>query len=291
MTEIPDWKATKWPFLLADVVLLGIAAAVIYHAPHSISHAEIYLAVGCATLGALLACVPFYLDYCAAGKLIEAHALGEVSEKISDLKNTAAQISTATGQWARVQEATKSHADKTTAAAAEIAERMTNEVQEFTQFQAKMNDAEKGAMRLETEKLRRSEGEWLQVVARILDHTFALHTAAARSGQPELAEQISSFQNACRDSARRVGLAQFEPATGDVFDAERQRVHGVENPPAGSVVAATLAPGVTFQGRLIRPALVKIQEENVPPSEKEIVETLPEKIEPAAPDQLSLEAD
>lgn len=292
MTETPDWKCSKWPFLLADVVLLGIAAAFIFLTKQPVSHAFIYAAAGCAAVGALLACIPYYLDYCAAGKLIEVHAVGDVSEKISDLKNTAAQISTATDQWARVQEATKGHADKTTTAAAEIADRMTSEVREFTQFQAKMNDTEKAALRLEAEKLRRSEGEWLQVVARILDHTFALHTAASRSGQPELAEQISNFQNACRDSARRVGLAQFEAANGENFDAERQRAHGVENPTADLLVAETLAPGITFQGRLVRPALVKLQEPLAPTaSEVETVATPAEKTESPASDQLSLEAD
>lgn len=291
MTEIPEWKCTKWAWLLADAVLLAVAAAVIYKAAHPISHTEIYIATGCVALGALFACVPFYLDFQATGKIIEVHAVGEVSEKIQDLKRVATQVATATDQWARVQEITKGHADKATAAAAEIADRMTAEVRDFSQFQAKMNDAEKGALRLETEKLRRSEGEWMQVVARILDHTFALNTAAARSGQPELAEQISNYQNACRDSARRVGLAQFEPVPGEKFDVERQRAHGVENPDAGSVVAEILAPGITFQGRLIRPALVKLQDANAPAATVEKI--APEKNEEASPasGQLDLAAD
>ena len=293
MTDIPEceWKCTKWPWLLADAVLLGVAAIVIYQAKHPISHPEIYVATGSVALGALLACVPYFLDYRALGKMIEVQAVGDVSEKIQDLKNVAAQVSTATDQWARVQETTKGHAEKTAAAAGEIAERMATEVREFNQFQAKMNDAERGALRLETEKLRRAEGEWLQVVARILDHTFALHTAAARSGQPELAEQISSFQNACRDSARRVGLAQFEPVAGESFDAERQRAHGVENPAVESVIAETLAPGITFQGRLIRPALVKLQVANAPVAVAEKVEPEKTEAESAASSQLSLEAD
>ena len=288
MTEIPEWKCTKWPYLLMDAVLIAFAAAVIYKAPHPISYAEIYAATGCVVFGSLLACAPFFLDFRATGRLIEIHALTDVSEKIQDLKTTAAHISSATDQWARVQETTKGHAEKTTAAAAEIAERMATEVREFNEFQAKMNDAEKGALRLETEKLRRAEGEWLQVVARILDHTFALNTAAARSGQPELAEQVGNFQNACRDSARRVGVAQFEAASGEKFEAERQRAHGVENPPADSTVAETLAPGITFQGRLIRPALVKLQEANAPaaPAEKTALEKTEE--ESAASGQLSL---
>ncbi len=290
MKDLPEWKCTKWPWIAADLVLLVVGFAVIYQSPHPISTAEIYLAIGCAALGALLACVPYYLDFRATGKLIEVHAVGEVVEKIQDLDRVAAQVSTATDQWARVQETTKTNADKTTAAAAEIAERMVNEVREFTQFQAKMNDAEKGALRLETEKLRRSEGEWLQVVARILDHTFALHTAAARSGQPELAEQISNFQNACRDSARRVGFNLFQPVAGETFDAERQRAHGVENPTPSDLVAETLAPGVTFQGRLIRPALVKLQTASAVSLEKVAAEKTPESAETTA-SQLSLEAD
>jgi molecular chaperone GrpE (heat shock protein) len=292
MTEIPDWKCIKWPFLLADAVLLGIAAAFIFLTRQPVSHAFIYAAASCAAVGALLACLPFYLDYRAAGKLIEVHAVGEVSEKIQDLKNVASQVASTTDQWARVQETTRGHAEKSVTAAAEIAERMTTEVRDFTQFQAKMNDTEKAALRLEGEKLRRAEGEWLQVVARILDHTFALHTAASRSGQPELAEQIGNFQNACRDSARRVGLAQFEAAADEPFDAERHRAHGVENPTADLLVAETLAPGITFQGRLVRPALVKLQEPQAPPaSAAETVETPPEKTASPASGQLSLEAD
>jgi hypothetical protein len=38
----------------------------------------------------------------------------------------------------------------------------------------------------------------------------------------------------------------------------------VENPPAEAVAAETLAPGLTFQGRLIRPALVRLHEASAP---------------------------
>jgi hypothetical protein len=77
------------------------------------------------------------------------------------------------------------------------------------------------------------------------------------------------------------------------FDPQKHRAHGVENPPAEAVVAETLAPGLTFQGRLIRPALVRLRDASVPAVEtaNEVPETAPEKSEAAAPDQLSLEAD
>jgi molecular chaperone GrpE (heat shock protein) len=259
MNEVPAWKISKWPFLFANAALLAVAAAVIYKAQHPISQTEILIATACVALGAVFGCLPFLLDYRATGKIIEVHAVGEVTGKIQDLKRLAAQVATATDQWANVQETTRNHAEKTTVAAQAIAERMETEVREFNEFQTKLNDTEKAALRLEVEKLKRAEGEWLQVVARILDHIYALYMAANRSGQSELAEQIAQFQNACRDAARRVGVTPVEALAGTEFDAEHQRAHGAENPPAGAIVAETLAPGFNYQGRQIRPALVSLQ--------------------------------
>jgi molecular chaperone GrpE (heat shock protein) len=281
MNEVSDWKIPKWPFLLANAALIAVAAGVVWRAAHPITQTEMLIATASVALGALLGCLPFILEYRAAKALIEVNAVTTVAEQLHDLKKYSAQVSTATDQWARVQEITQGGAEKTIAAAKELTDRMVAEVREFNEFQAKMNDAEKGALRLEVEKLRRTEGEWLQVVARILDHVFALHNAAARSGQPELAENISNFQNACRDAARRVGVTPFAAAPDEKFDAQKFRAHGVENPPAEAVIAETLAPGLTFQGRLIRPALVRLQETKEP---------VVEKAETAA-DQLALGAD
>jgi molecular chaperone GrpE (heat shock protein) len=264
MNEASDWKIAKWPFLAANAVLIIAAAAMIAQAAHPISQVEIGLAIAAVALGALLGCLPFILEYRATKKLIEVNAVSTVAEQLQDLKKYSAQIAAATDQWALVQDATKGSAEKTAAGAHEIAERMAAEIREFNEFQAKLNDSEKGALRLEVEKLRRTEGEWMQVVVRILDHIFALHNAAARSGQPELAEQIAHFQNACRDAARRVGLTPFVAEPDEKFDAQKHRAHGVENPPAEAVAAETLAPGLTFQGRLIRPALVRLHEASAP---------------------------
>ncbi len=260
MKDVSDWNIPKWPFLSANAALFAAAGAVIWRAAHPISPAEMYLVVGCVAFGALLGCLPYILEYRAVKKLVEVNAVTTVAEQLQDLKKYSAQITLATDQWAQVQDSTKGNSEKTVVAAKEIAERMANEIREFNEFQVKLNDTEKGALRLEVEKLRRSEGEWLQVVVRILDHIFALHNAAARSGQPELAENIGQFQNACRDAARRVGVTPFSAAPEEKYDAQKHRAHGVENPPAEAVVAETLAPGLTFQGRLIRPALVRLQE-------------------------------
>lgn len=260
MNKVSEWTIPKWPFLVFGASLIIVAAVLASRPAHAITQTEVILATASVALGAVLACLPFIFEYRATARLVEVNALGTVTEKFNDLETYAAQIAAATDQWARVQEVTQGGAEKTMTAAREIAERMASEVREFNEFQARMNDTEKNALRLEADKLRRVEGEWLQVVARILDHVYALHNAAVRSGQPDLVNQIGSFQHACRDTARRVGFIQFEAAAGEKFDAERHRVHGEENPPADSVIAETLAPGLSFQGRLIRPALVQLQD-------------------------------
>ena len=70
---------------------------------------------------------------------------------------------------------------------------------------------------------------------------------------------MASFQHACRDAARRVGLTPFTANEGEPFDSQRhQLVEESAKAPAGAVVAETIATGYTFQGRLVRPALVRL---------------------------------
>ncbi len=298
----PDWKIPKWPFLFGNAVLLAVAAVLIYRAAHPISDLEIILAASAVALGAVLGCLPFILDYRATGKMLEVNGLTTVAAQLQDLKKYSLQIADATDQWARVQEIARGHSDKTVAASSGIADRMVTEIRDFNEFQLKLNDTEKGALRLEVEKLRRTEGEWVQVVARILDHIFALYTAAGRSGQPELADQIGNFQNACRDATRRVGLAPFGAEPNEKFDPKRHRAQGVEKPADGALVAGLLAPGMTYQGRLIRQALVQLVTEKEPVAEttaattgeavpqKDLAIQAPETVETAT-DQLTLETD
>jgi molecular chaperone GrpE (heat shock protein) len=155
----------------------------------------------------------------------------------------------------------------------------------------KLNDTEKGALRLEVEKLRRAEADWLQVLARILDHIFALHDAAVRSGNAELAAQIGQFQQTCREAARRIGLVPLGAAPDEKFEAKKHRAHGIETPPADAVVAETLAPGLTYQGRLIRPVLVRLRDSDAPAAEPAAAETPAGQPEPAAPGELAHTAD
>ena len=221
------------------------------------------LAALCVAAGALFGVVPFLLEYRVMARVAEAAGLTTVVSQVQKLEELATEIRHATGQWQAVEE----QADKTAAAARSIAERMTAEVKSFSEFMERANDTEKAHLRLEAEKLHRAEGEWLSILVRVLDHIYALYQAGLRSRQPSLVEQLTHFQNACLDAARRVGLAPFSAAPDEAFDTQRhQAAESNGKPPDGAVVSQTLATGYTFQGRFLRPALVRLRGEVSPQS-------------------------
>jgi molecular chaperone GrpE (heat shock protein) len=177
--------------------------------------------------------------------------------EIQKLHAIAEQIRLATGQWQSVQE----HSARTVSAAREIGERMGSEAKAFGEFMHKANDSEKATLRLEADKLRRGEKQWLQILVHLLDHVFALYQAGARSGQPNLEAQLGNFQEACRNLVRRVGLTPFEAETDELFDPERHELpEGQPEPPPEARISQTLASGYTFQGQLVRRSIVALQE-------------------------------
>lgn len=250
-------KLNKWPFFLGDFLLLAIAYFISTRFPAELW--QLLLMFLCVASGATLAIIPFILEYRLSAKVAEAQALSTVVGQIQLLETAATQISQATGQWQNVQ----GEAEKIGTAARSLVERMEAEVRGFREFMQKMTDAEKTTLRLEVDKLRRAEADWLQVSIRMLDHVYALHLGASRSGQPNLMAQLTNFQNACREVARRVGLTPFAAGPAEPFDAQRhQLLEGQQLPKNGGTVAETLATGYTFQGRLLRPALVRLNNGN-----------------------------
>jgi molecular chaperone GrpE (heat shock protein) len=76
-----------------------------------------------------------------------------------------------------------------------------------------------------------------------------------------LIDQLAQFQNACRDTARRVGLTPFVAAPAEPFDQQRHQLMDTDaKPEPGAIVEETLATGYTFQGQLVRPALVRLRD-------------------------------
>jgi molecular chaperone GrpE (heat shock protein) len=251
-------KLSKAPFFIGDAALIGLGGFVCWQAKLPLGPWEIAFAVVCGVVGAGLSVAPYMLEYQGLLRRDETACLASTVEQIQELQSLAAQISAATARWQIVQE----QSDKTVGAARGVAERMATEAAAFTEFLQKANDGERTNLRLEVEKLRRTESDWLQAIVRMLDHIYALNQAALRSGQPSLIEQLGNFQSACRDVARRVGLVPVVPAAKDPFNAQlHQLAEGNNEPQSDARIDQTIATGFTFQGRLVRPALVTLRGE------------------------------
>lgn len=271
MTNRTAPELAKWPFYLGSVLLLGLAGYIAAQSPRPLNLTLYALVVSAVAIGALLVVTPFVLEYRAALKASENDQLADAVAQIEKLQSLGKQITSATAQWQDVQSA----AGKTAASAKEIADQIAAEVANFTEFMKQANDTEKSALKLEVDKARRSEGEWLQIVVRLLDHIFALQQAASRSAQPAVAEQLGNFQNACREVVRRVGLLPVATEANEPFDAERHQLIEGKTAPAAAVVGEMIAPGYTYQGRLLRPALVKLAESAPAPAVEDVAKAAP----------------
>jgi molecular chaperone GrpE (heat shock protein) len=243
--------------------MLGLAYYLFYWQANPkvpLSQWEVIACCVCVFLATLLGITPYLLEYRAVikygalMKLIETSSFTAATEKIQNLERCVAQIGAATDHLQTAQ----AQADKTAQLAHQISERMTEEVKGFSDFLQKANEGERATLRLEVDKLRRGEAEWLQVLVFMLDHIFALNKAAERSGQENLIRQLAQFQNACRDTARRVGLTAMVVTFGEVFDAQKHQLSEGETLTDGAI-SEVVASGYSFQGKIIRPVLVKLQ--------------------------------
>lgn len=255
-----------WPFLLVDALFVGVAVLLLELGHRPLQWWEAAGLILCAAAGAGVFLTPFLRRSANRQTLAQAQKLADAAAKIEKLDELASQISNSTAQWQVVQDT----AAKTAQTATDLAQSMASEAKAFAEFLQKANDAERAHLRLEAEKLRRNEGEWLQIVIRILDQVYALFQAALQSGQPALAEQIGHFQNACRDISRRTGLAVVTAAAGEPFDPKRHQLMPDAAASENALVLETVAPGYTWQGQMVRRALVRLQEGKAVKSAEEV---------------------
>ena len=245
-----------WPFLIVDVLFVGLAYGIYQQAHRPLVWWEAWCLIICGAAGAWSLVTPFLQRSANTEARLQAEKLADVSEKIQKLEQLANLIGNSTAQWQIIQDT----AAKTAQTATELAESMSAEAKAFTDFLQKANDVERTHLRLEVEKLRRTESEWLQITVRILDQVHALFQAAQASGNPSLSEQIGLFQNACREIPRRVGLTPVTATTGEPFDAKRHQLVDDAAAGADAVVLDAVVPGYSYQGQLIRRAVVRVQE-------------------------------
>jgi len=242
--------------LAADAFFVGLAFLLLRQGHKPLLWWEAALLIICVAAAGWCCMLPFLRRNQDEQSLAQARLLTDALGQIQRIDQVAAQIAGATNQWREFQE----QAGEINTASKTLAGSIAAETKAFTEFLQRANDGEKAHLRLEVEKLRRSETEWLHVVIHILDHVSALSLAARRSGQPGLIEQIGQFHHSCRDAARRIGLAPVAGREGDPFDPKLHQLRDKSAPDENAIVGETLAPGYTFQGQLVRRALVALKE-------------------------------
>jgi molecular chaperone GrpE (heat shock protein) len=245
-----------WPFITADAFFVGLAYLLLRQGHNPLLWWEAMLLILCTAGAAVCGLIPFLRRDEDDQALAQARLLADSVSQLQKLDQLAAQIVGATNQWREYQ----LQAAESVATAKAMSESVAAEAGALREFLQKVNDSEKAHLRVEAEKLRRAEADWLHVVIHILDHVFALHRAACRSGQPALAGQIGQFQNSCREAARRIGLAPMLALAEEPFDPKLHQLRENEAPGQNALVGETLAPGYSFQGQLVRRALVALQE-------------------------------
>ncbi|MEO6035530.1 MAG: nucleotide exchange factor GrpE [Verrucomicrobiota bacterium] len=279
MTDRPATKLAFWPFAVVDFLFLGLAYLIFANAHRPLVFWEALSLIGCAAIGAWTFLLPFLRRNETATKLAESQNLTDTVAQIKNLEQVAAQLGSATQHLKSAQDDSK----QTAASARAVADKMAEESKAFAEFIQKANDSEKSHLRLEVDKLRRSEVDWIQVLVHILDQVFALHLAAVRSGKQGLIEQIGNFQMICRDAARRMGLVCQATEGRPLFNESLHQTLEVQpQPEPGSVVDEILAPGYSYQGRVVRRALVRMPSANpLPPDPAKTVDpvALPEGLE------------
>jgi molecular chaperone GrpE (heat shock protein) len=256
MSQQPAPRINKLPFLLTDLVFIGVALGIIYRSQLPLGGSQILAVVVCVALGAWACLTPFLRDHDAAVRRAESDYLADTVRQIQHLREVGSVVQSASAQWQIFQE----NSAETSAAMQRMANQLTNDARNFAETLKQANDVEKTALRLEVDKRQRAEGEWLKILVGMLDHVHALHQAAVRSGQENVIRQLTGFQTACRDLGRRVGLAAVEVQPGDAFNPTVHRTQDEnQTVPEGAVIAGMLATGFTFQGQLVRPVLVAVE--------------------------------
>ncbi|MBN8247536.1 MAG: hypothetical protein J0L84_08840 [Verrucomicrobia bacterium] len=266
MSDPESPRISPAPFLIADGLLVGGAAALVLLGHRPLEGLEVLAVAALCALGAGVMILPYLREHAAEVRLREQAGLAGTAQQIGELETLAQSIREATARWQDIHDGARRAADSATGSV----EKVTAEARSFAEVLGRANDQEKQAMRLEIEKLRRGGTEHLQVLVHVLDHIHALYQAAARHGNNPVTTQLGQFRGACLDAVRRIGLVSYEARPGDPFDPSSHQTPEGKEPAEGSRVAATIACGYSYQGQPVRRILVTVgpTESGLPTSDR-----------------------
>ena len=185
---------------------------------------------------------------------MEIAQLTSVAKEVNKMEEAAKLIGEASANWSSVQETS----EQTAKLAEEIASGMAATVKDHDAFLATANTEELSTLKLQVEKLRRTEADWANTLVGMLDLVYQLEQSAISSGKEQFIQTMGKFQGHCREIARRVGLVAFEAENGAPFNAEEHALPDGESAGDKATITQTRLPGFKLQGKLVRKPLVAV---------------------------------
>lgn len=256
--DMSTQKAPSLPlyaFLASDVVFVVAAWWIATRSPQPLDLAHVFAVLASLACGAVCGILPFMRQYQAQLEMNETDKLASTVAQIRELAKIGRVVREAADQWHHAQEASS----ETVKAARGVFDKMAEETRSFHEFLENAHKTEINNLRLQVEKLRKTDQEWMQITVNILDHVFALYDAGQKSEHAGVARQLAQFRAACYDIVRRNGLIPFEAEPGEPYDSRKCQLKDTNfQPQPHATVDRTLATGYTFQGQLLRKALVEI---------------------------------
>jgi predicted house-cleaning noncanonical NTP pyrophosphatase (MazG superfamily) len=161
--ELPDDapKFPKLPFLLGDVILLAVAAYVAVAAGTPLPPAAIYAITACVGLGAILAGIPFVLDYNRRQDALLSERQAALEALVRTTAAAAEQASISASGLHQIAEL----AQKNLRQAEQLPQKLQERIHEFTRSRDEAMAAELEALQQEVNTLRASEAEKLESAA------------------------------------------------------------------------------------------------------------------------------
>lgn len=275
-------RLPKWPFLVGDAALLGLAGLIASYGPRPYPPAVVLVLTGCVVLAALLGVIPFLTDY--AGKQDEA--LDERQRSLEALTRTVSESAEQISIAANSLHELNTLAQKQLQQAEDLPDQLGEQVDALSRKLEQSAATENQALRDELAAMQAAENEKLQVAA------DSLHQATAELAKREAAvtKQLAAVQELLAQlpdalaRARKDAVEALASAQAEATQKLRETIEAI--PPRPVVIASPEPPA--GQSHPVEPLRETATPEPIPepaapePAEAPpAAEPPPEKIEPA----------
>ncbi len=267
MSNLPSdtQRLPKWPFLVGDAALLGVALTLALRNPAPLTPALIFAITGCVALATILGAIPFLADYAAQ----QDEALDNRQRSLDALTRTVAgsaeQISAAAGGLHELSELARAQVEQAKALPenlkAELATIQNEQIESLTAENKNLQKELKSLQSGESKKLTELTGKIQQAIEEIEKLKLAPPPPKkARAPKPKLVEsqpkpvapvdkptpksepEPSSPNNATADVAPPV--AEPQPETAKIESDPEPSAETSESSPGNTPEAAPIEPTV-----------------------------------------------